>query len=283
MQNKFELLRERYLKIKDPWGLDVDLLEQSFNKLLPFYRDFCKVRVFGSERVEDRPYIVVSNHSGQLPFDGALLLMSFLKELERPKLLRGMAERYLMKLPFLGELSCKMGTVLGDRKNCLYLLDKGESILAFPEGVRGISKSTPNFYQLQNFSAGFMRMALAAEVPILPVAIVGAEEFYPQVLQLPKIAKMLKMPAFPLSPSMLMGMLPMPTPVDIHIGKPWFPPSKGRKRVKEDELLSLVDNIQLDVNHLMLKGLKKRRDRKDHLIDLTANLINKAKLKWNDL
>ena len=141
------------------------------------YRKYFKVRVFGTENIENHPYVVTSNHSGQIPIDAMLITMAMMMEVDPPRVCRGMVERFLAGLPFLGELTAKTGSILGDRSNATFLLENGESILVFPEGVRGVSKNTTDFYKLQDFTKGFFRIALQAKRDILPVAVIGAEEF----------------------------------------------------------------------------------------------------------
>jgi 1-acyl-sn-glycerol-3-phosphate acyltransferase len=177
----FSHLEEKYKHYHDPWGLNLATCKQALKKLLPIYKYYFKVRVFGVRNIEDRPFMVISNHTGQLPIDGVLITICFLWEAATPRILRGMIERFMVKLPFLGELTAQTGSILGDRKNCQYLIDHGESILVFPEGVKGVSKNTEDFYKLQQFTTGFFRQALQNDLDILPVATVGAEEMYPFV------------------------------------------------------------------------------------------------------
>ena len=146
-------LRKKYADYKDPWGFDLDLIEQLLTIALPLYRKYFKVRVFGLENVKDTPYILCSNHTGQIPIDGFLLTIAMAYEFpNNPRVIHGMVERFLAGFPFLGSLAARSGSILGDRENCKWLLSKGESILVFPEGVRGINKSTKDFYKLQKFT-----------------------------------------------------------------------------------------------------------------------------------
>jgi 1-acyl-sn-glycerol-3-phosphate acyltransferase len=251
----FKSLKKRYSEYQDPWGFDIETCRKALSVLLPLYEDYFKVRVFGKENVKDSPYMVVGNHSGQIPIDAILVGMAFALELEPPRVLRAMVERFLAGLPFLGKLSAQMGSILGDRKNCQYLLENGESILVFPEGVRGVSKSTPDYYQLQKFTTGFFRIALKADVEILPIAVVGAEEMFPFVYQAKGLAKMLKLPALPITPLPF----PLPSPVDIYIGKPYKLPKELTYDSKESEVREHVFRVENQIKSMMAKGLKNRR------------------------
>lgn len=263
IEEKIQCLRKRYPGSSDPWGLDLNAVHRDLKLLYPIYKKYFKVRLIGAEKIQDQPYIVVANHGGQLPIDAMMLAASFVLELERPRILRGMVERFLAGFPFLGAISAKSGSVLGDRINARYLLEKGESLMVFPEGVKGISKNTKDFYQLQHFTRGFYRIAADTKTPILPIAIVGAEEFYPQVYQAKKIAKALKLPAFPITPSFpffgALGVIPRPSPIDIYIGDPIEVPKNLDPESPDHVIDCHVNEVKKSIQKMIHLGLKKRR------------------------
>src|SRR5690606_18045237 len=100
-----------------PWGFDLDTIEKAINLLLPFYRNYFKVRVFGAENVKDKTYMLVSNHTGQVPIDGMLITLALAFDVHPPRILRSMIERFMAGLPFIGELTAEAGSILGDRQN----------------------------------------------------------------------------------------------------------------------------------------------------------------------
>jgi 1-acyl-sn-glycerol-3-phosphate acyltransferase len=251
----FSELRVRYRNYKDPWGFNLDLCEEFLKKLLPVYRSYFKVRVFGAENVKDHSYIVTSNHTGQLPIDAMLITIAFAFDIAPPRILRAMVERFMAQLPFIGDFAAQTGAILGDRSNCEYLIDHGESILVFPEGVRGISKNTPDFYKLRSFSEGFYRIALQKKTPILPICVIGAEEMYPFVFHSKKLAKLLKVPALPLSPNLV----PLPSPIDIYIGKEIPIPQHLEVEATDKEIKENVYHIENTIKRMIITGLKNRR------------------------
>jgi 1-acyl-sn-glycerol-3-phosphate acyltransferase len=251
----FHELREKYKDYKDPWGFNIDLCEKAVRKLLPIYRSYFKVRVFGAENVKDHSYIVTSNHSGQIPIDGMLITIAFLMDVTPPRVLRAMVERFLAQLPFLGDFTAQTGSILGDRANCAYLIENGESILVFPEGVRGISKNTSDFYKLRHFSEGFYRIALQKRTPILPVCVIGAEEMFPFVFHYKKVAKLLKLPALPLTANLF----PLPSPIDIYIGEEIAIPEHMGPEAPDKDIKENVYHIENTIKRLMITGLKNRR------------------------
>jgi 1-acyl-sn-glycerol-3-phosphate acyltransferase len=250
-----ENLKIRYGNNSDPWGLDPKRALIDLKAILPLYQYYFNVRLHNKERILDKPYMVVSNHTGQIPIDGMLICTAFATEVDHPRILRPLVERFLTSLPFLGRWSSEGGAVLGDRLNCLNLLKRGESVLIFPEGVSGIAKDPKNFYKLQRFTRGFLRMAIAAKADILPIAVVGAEEFYPFVFHLRKIAKWLKIPALPLSPHLF----PLPSPVDIYVGEPYSMPQELSIDCLDEDLEAHLIEIETRIQKLTEVGLQKRR------------------------
>ncbi len=256
IKERIKKLKAHYHEKKDPWGLNLRTLETSLKVLYPLYSKYFKVRTFGMEKVpDDTPFIVVANHSGQIPIDGMLTVMSFILEKENPRILRGMGERFLFRVPFVGKLALEAGTILGDRRNCRYLLNHGESILVFPEGAKGISKPTPEFYKLKDFTLGFYRLALEKKIPIIPLAIVGAEEFYPYVYHNKTIANFLGVPALPITPNLI----PLPSPVDIHIGNPIYPIDGMDPDAPNDLIRKEVLKIKQTIQDKIDRSLEGRR------------------------
>ncbi len=251
----FQGLKVKYTQYKDPWGFDLDLCESTLRTLIPVYRHYFKVRIFGAEHVQDRPYIVVSNHTGQIPLDGMLITMAFLMDVSPPRVLRAMVERFMAQLPFLGTFAAQTGSILGDRANCQFLIENNESILVFPEGVRGVSKSTPQFYKLQSFTLGFYRIALQNQAPILPVAVIGAEEMFPFVWHVKSIAKFFKVPALPIT----LNTFPLPSPIDIHIGKPIEVDKALSHEATDKDIKEQVVKVEAQIKRLIAVGLKHRR------------------------
>lgn len=251
----FDLLKEKYKDYKDPWGFNLELCEKTLRKVVPLYRSYFRVRVFGIENVKDHSYIVASNHTGQIPLDGMLITIAFLMDVAPPRVLRAMVERFMAQLPFIGDFTAQTGSILGDRANCSYLIDHGESILVFPEGVRGISKNTPDFYKLKTFSEGFYRIALQKKTPILPVCVIGAEEMFPFVFHSKKLAKILKVPAIPLTANLF----PLPSPIDIYIGPEIPVPAHLETEASDKEVKENVFHIENTIKRMLITGLKNRR------------------------
>lgn len=250
----FAQLSEKYPEGEDPWGLNLKKARKTLEYIWPLYENYFKVRIYGKENVQDEPYMVVSNHSGQIAIDGMLISTAFATEIAPPRILRPMVERFFTALPWMGTIAAEGGAVLGDRQNCLNLLSRGQSVLVFPEGVRGVAKSSFDYYKLQRFTRGFFRMALTSQTKILPVAVIGAEEIFPWVYQAKGMAKFLGLPALPLSPLYL----PLPSPVDIIIGEPYKIPDLSPEAPDRDIDVH-IDKIRTQIRHLTNQGLENRR------------------------
>jgi 1-acyl-sn-glycerol-3-phosphate acyltransferase len=252
----FEKLKKIFGTGEDPWGLDLLKAKNSINYIYPIYKHYFKVRSFGLENVKDKQYMVISNHSGQIAIDGLMIGTLFALEVDPPRLLRPMVERFYTGLPFINKWSSECGSVLGDRENCLNLMEAGQSPLIFPEGVRGVSKSTPDYYHVQEFTRGFYRMAIQSGVEILPVAVIGAEEAFPYVYQAKGVAKKLGLPALPISANYF----PLPSPMDIYIGEPIKPDSNITIDTPDHEIDPLIDKIEFTIQKMIEEGLKNRRE-----------------------
>lgn len=272
----FKELEKRYPRGRDPWGLNLVQARKILERILPFYCNYFSTRIFGTQHIKDGPYMAIANHSGQIAIDGLLISTAFLLESENPIVLRPMIDRFMMKLPFFGKWALEGGAVLGDRKNCQNLLKAGESVLVFPEGVKGVSKSTNQFYHLQRFTRGFLRLALSTGTPIIPISVVGAEEFYPFVYQARSLAKLLKLPALPISPLFPflgpIGAIPFPSPVDIYIHEPYHLPTdvspESQDKVLDEHIFKIQRIIQEGIN----EGLKNKRSYLDNSVRLMLEL-----------
>lgn len=243
----------------DPWGVHVPTLEKWMAGARWAYKHYFRVRAHGLENIPDGPVMVVPNHSGQLPLDGMFISIAMLYEAEHPRLLRSMIEKWLPTVPFVGSLLQRCGQVVGDPENCRRLLEHGQSIQVFPEGVRGSGKTYWNRYQLQRFGTGFMRLALETDTPIVPTAVIGCEEIYPSLVDVKPLAKVLGMPYFPLWPQVLvppLALAPLPVQVDLYFGEPIR--FDGNAGSTDAEVRSNVDHVKSAIAELIETGRRAR-------------------------
>ena len=222
-----------------------------------FYRHYFRVELHGLENIPDGRMLLVANHSGQLPFDGMMLAAALALDRTPPRLLRATIERFVPTAPLISYLFPRWGQVIGSPENVIRLLADGEAILVFPEGSRGISKPFSQRYQLQEFGLGFVRLALATHAPVVPTAVIGAEEQAP-AFNLKPLARLLRLPAFPmmLTPPFF-PILPYPTKYRIYFGEPRN--LVGDPDDEDEEIRESAREVRNCIESMIHIGLKERR------------------------
>jgi 1-acyl-sn-glycerol-3-phosphate acyltransferase len=239
----------------DPYGFDIDYLQAAAAPVLWLYRRYFRVQAFGLENVPDEGRaLLVGNHSGQLPFDAAMVEMACLIDKDPPRAVRALVDRWVPTLPFVSTLFARCGQVVGTPENCRRLLAADEALLVFPEGTRGLNKPFSERYTLKDFGLGFLRLALESGAPIVPVGVVGAEEQAPGILDLKPIARLLAFPHFPITPTVL----PFPLPVRYRL---WFGKPLRFEGSPDDEdavLEEKVARVKAAVAAEIARGLERR-------------------------
>ncbi len=239
----------------DPYGMDVDFAVAAAAPFVWLYRKYFRVVLHGLENVPaDGRMLLVSNHSGQIPLDAAMIELALLVEKDPPRVVRALVERWVATLPFVSSFYARIGQIVGTPENCRRLLAADEALLVFPEGVRGLNKPFSERYRLRPFGLGFMRLALEAGAPIVPVGVVGAEEQAPALFDLKPLARLLGMPAFPITPTGV----PFPLPTRYHL---WFgEPMRFTGSADDDdaELERKVAEVQGAVQALLDRGVAER-------------------------
>ena len=258
-------MRERSGEVDD-FGFDPEAV-RSARPLLDFLRRrWWRVEVLGLEHVpDDRAVLFVANHSGLLPWDGLVLAETVAAshgEKQRPRFL---IADWLITLPFVQPALARLGGVRACRENAERLLGAGVSVVAFPEGVKGAAKSFRDRYRLQRFGrGGAVRLALAADVPVVPVAIVGAEEAHPILFKVETPARALGLPFLPVTPTFPwlgpLGALPLPAKWVISFGEPLAAAPRGPEAASDDLLVArLTEELRSEVQRLVKVALRTRQ------------------------
>lgn len=239
----------------DPFGLDLEFARAAVAPFLWLYKYYFRVDAHGLENIPAGPVLLIANHSGQLPFDGTMIGTAVLVEAEPPRMIRAMVEKWVPTLPFASTFFSRMGQVVGTPENCRRLLSQGEAILVFPEGAKGISKLYKDAYKLQEFGNGFMRLALEMKVPIVPIAVVGAEEQAVAVADLKGVARLVGFPAMPV---VLQGVpLPLPTKYHLYFGEPME--FRGSADEEDAEVEKKVRQVKATIQAMLNAGLRDRK------------------------
>jgi 1-acyl-sn-glycerol-3-phosphate acyltransferase len=242
----------------DEWGLDREYL-QAVRPFFEFmYTKYWRVEISGLDNIpsEGRALLVV-NHSGQLPWDGAMLGVGVLNHHPAQRLVRTLYASWFPTLPFISDFLTKCGQVLATEDNGLRLLEQDELVAVFPEGYKGAGKLYKDRYRLARFGrGGFVRMALLTGAPMLPVAIVGAEETYVSLAKSDLLAKLTGFPYFPISPTWPalgpLGFVPLPTKWYIDIGAPIPVEARGPGAAANVMVVSQLTNQVRNVVQQML-------------------------------
>ena len=211
----------------DEFGLDLEFEKMVEPFFVFLYRQWWRVEESGIEKVPaEGPALLVANHGGAMfPYDGAMLKVALRLEHPKARELRPLVDDFVFHAPFLASLMTRVGGVRACPENAERLLRRGELVGVFPEGVRGMKKRFGERYRLQRFGrGGFVTLALRTGAPIVPIAIVGAEEIHPLLGTWQWPAKLLGLPYFPLTPTFpwlgLLGLLPLPSKWVISFGRP---------------------------------------------------------------
>jgi 1-acyl-sn-glycerol-3-phosphate acyltransferase len=175
------------------------------------------VQIRGLEHVpSDGAALVVANHSGTLPMDAVMLQAGLHDEHPAGRNLRLLGADLVYEVPLLSTMARKGGHTRASPANAHALLRAGELVGVFPEGFKGIGKPFAERYQLRRFGrGGFAATAIRAQVPLVPCAIVGAEEIYPMIGNAKPVAELLRLPYFPITPTFPwlgpLGVVPLPS------------------------------------------------------------------------
>ncbi|GIH76320.1 glycerol acyltransferase [Planobispora longispora] len=252
----------------DEFGFDAELTDKVLLEIMrPLYRHWFRAETVDVENVPgESGALVVANHSGTIPLDALMLQVALHDDHPDRRALRLLGADLVYQLPLLGHLARKTGHTLACREDADRLLRKGELVGVFPEGFKGVGKPFSERYKLQRFGrGGFVASAIRAGVPIVPCAIVGAEEIYPKIGDLRFLARALGLPYLPITPLFpwfgLLGLVPLPSKWLIGFGEPIrtdeYDPSDA-----DDPML--VFNLTDQVREVIQQQLNELRLRRGH-------------------
>jgi 1-acyl-sn-glycerol-3-phosphate acyltransferase len=251
----------------DDFGFDAELTDAVLMApFRPLYSSWFRVQTRGLEHIPDAGgALLVANHSGTLPLDGIMTALALHDHHPAHRHLRALGADLLFGTPFLGSLARKSGATLACVPDAERLLRAGEVVGVWPEGYKGLGKPFAERYKLQRFGrGGFVTAALRAGAPIVPTAIVGAEEIYPVIGNLSAVARAVGLPYLPITPTFPwlgpLGLIPLPSKWIIEFGKPIrtdsYPPGAA-----EDPMLvfDLADQVREAIQQALYRLLMQRR------------------------
>ena len=251
----------------DEFGFDPDLTDHVLLPALrPLFRRWFRVETSGLANVPDvGGALVVANHSGTVPMDALMATVALHDEHPAARRFRLLGADLVFDLPVIGALSRKLGATLACNEDVERLLTEGELVGVFPEGFKGVGKPFSERYTLQRFGrGGFVGAALRTGSPIIPCAIVGAEEIYPMIGNARTAARLLGLPYFPITPTFPLlgplGAVPLPSKWFIAFGEPIETASYGPGAAEDPMLVfNLTDQVRETIQHSLYELLLQRR------------------------
>ena len=225
----WSVLRERLAGeyVVDDFGFDPEFTDKVLLQAVrPLYRNWFRVEVSGIQSIPDQGgALVVAHHSGTIAVDSVMTQVAIHDEHPSQRFLRMLGADLIFQTPFLGDVARRAGHTLACQDDAERLLTSGEVVGVWPEGFKGIGKPFSERYRLQRFGrGGFVSAAVRTGTPIIPTAIVGAEEIYPMVANASVVARVLGLPYFPITPTFPflgpLGLVPLPSKWLIHFDDP---------------------------------------------------------------
>ncbi|MGZ5405067.1 MAG: lysophospholipid acyltransferase family protein [Nocardioides sp.] len=211
--------------VVDDYGFDAEMTERFLmTALRPIADKWFRIEVRGADNIPvEGGALVVSNHSGTLPMDALMTLVTVHDHTGRH--LRPLGADLVFRMPVVSALARKSGATLACGEDAERMLGGGELVGVWPEGFKGIGKPYAERYKLQRFGrGGFVSAALRTGVPIIPLSVVGAEEIYPLVGNVPALARLLGVPYIPITPFFPLfgplGLVPLPSKWLLEFGEP---------------------------------------------------------------
>ncbi len=240
----------------DPFGMSHDGVLMGVLATRFLYERWFRVDSHGVDRIPaEGPVVVAVNHSGMLPLDALMIAADVIRQGPTGRVARVAMDHFVPDLPFVASVFTGAGGFGGSRGNSHAILARGGLLLVFPEGVPGIGKPFSRRYQLQPFREGHAEIAIQHQAPIVPCAVIGAEEQWPQLLKIPFV-KAFGAPYLPVPAT------PLPLPVRYHLwyGDPIDVPGRFAPDDAHDPqaVHALAREVQAAVAALIAHGLEQR-------------------------
>ena len=250
----------------DDFGFDQEWTESLLPIFRWIYHNYWRVDTTGIQNVPPSGgALLVSNHAGVLPWDGAMIKTAIFEEHPNPRHARALIAQFFFQLPFLSWFLRRTGQTVGHPDDTLRLLERDELVLVFPEGVKGTGKPFSERYRLRRFGrGGFVQVAIRSGSPIIPISVVGSEEIYPMLGEIPGVARLTGMPYFPFTPLFpwlgALGLVPLPSKwrIQFHeaVRTDQLPPEAADD---QNLVMQVSDQVRDTIQQGLYENLKLRR------------------------
>lgn len=250
----------------DEWGRSERMRSLARQLYDPIYSKWFRAEWEGLDKIPtDGGALLVANHAGAIPSDAPAIMHGIETELERP--VYGLADFFFRKVPIVGTMWSRVGGVAAHPDNAYRLLrQQKQLVLVFPEGTKGTSKHVRERYQLARFGrGGFVEIAMRAGVPVIPIAVVGAEESMPIVARLPQVARVTGVPYVPITANMLtlgpLGLLGyFPAKFKLKVLDPvHFDVEPDQERYSKSRVMDESEKIRESIQDALYEMLRTRR------------------------
>lgn len=208
--------------------------------LWPYFRP----QVMGVEHLPQGRGLVIGCHSGVIPYDAACTLVAIHDATGR--FARAIGDNLFGRLNLVEDFLRRQGALVGRPQVVEGALREGNLVLLFPGGARDMERpyATQRYRVLphRGFArgrGGYIKIALRTRTPIVPLAVVGAEEVHVMLGNIPFVAEALRLPLFPL----LLFPFPLPVKLYIRFGEAFHlpgTPADADKQRRVDTLNAMV-------------------------------------------
>lgn len=247
------------------WGRSESMRALARRLYEPMYRHWFRVEWEGLEKIPPGGALLVANHAGAIPSDAPAIMHGIETELGRP--VYGLADNFFRKLPVVSILWNRLGGLPAHPDNAYRLLhDQDQLVLVFPEGTKGPAKTYDERYKLRRFGrGGFVEIAMRAGVPVVPIAVVGAEESMPIMVRLPSVASAIGVPYMPITANMLVGgplgaITYFPAKFKMKVLDPvYFDVPKDRERYSRSRIMDESEMIRDTIQSALYEMLRNRK------------------------
>jgi 1-acyl-sn-glycerol-3-phosphate acyltransferase len=250
----------------DQWGRSENIRALARRLYDPIYRRLFRVEWEGLEKIPDGPALLVANHAGAIPSDAPVIMHGIEEELGRP--VYGLADHLFKTVPVIGTLWARAGGVIAHPDNAYRLLrEQRQLVLVFPEGSKGPGKTYGERYKLRRFGrGGFVQIAMRAGVPVVPIAVVGAEESMPILFNIAPLAKLLGLPYAPVTANALLfgpllgAVAYLPAKFKLKVLDPvHFDAQPDQPRYSKSRIMDASEAIRQTIQEELFEMLKQRQ------------------------
>jgi len=249
----------------DQFGMEKETMILAYGFIRYLHKYYFRVESEGHASIPlTGPGLIVANHSGAIPIDAAMIAVDVAMHTPKARIVRTIVDNFAGFLPFINVFFYRVGQIIGHRRNVTDLLDAGDLVAIMPEGTRGLGKPFSRRYNLTRFGVGFIEMSLAHRAPIIPTALIGAEEQAPIIGNLRPLARAFGFPYIPVTPFFPwlgpLGLLPLPVKYHIYYGEPihFYRDHDGATLNDPEAVTALAVKVKMTIQDMVNKGLARR-------------------------